>query len=205
MSCSESSISFLTDWPLAINLQRKIQLLNQSLNILPHLLSFLLQDPLCLMVVSRWAVSNDVAPLDLYCWCTWYLRATGPAQDSWAAIPNPFTQVGDNPIKSTTKGNVRKLQRHRDLFPLDFSGRLSTGEGGAGTSEHLPRNNYSILNHRLQWEKLPWCPFFWVLWRTACSMGGVYSGQVLIYSKVIFLLKLSYKQHHLLEERNKFF
>jgi len=36
-------------------------------------------------------------------------------------------------------------------------------------------------------------------------MGGVYSGQVPIYSKVIFLLKLSYELQHLLEERDGFF
>lgn len=151
------------------------------------------------MVVSTWAVSNDVAPLDLYCWCTWYLKVT--AQNFWLANPNPFRGIGDNPIKSTTKGNLRKLQQHRDLFPPDFSGRISTGEGGAGTSERLPGNDYSILNYRFEGEKLPWCPFFWVLWRTSYSMGGVYSGQVLIYSKVLFFLKLFSKQH-LLEERN---
>lgn len=100
---------------------------------------------------ARWWLADEqflMAPLDLYCWCTWYLRATGPAQNFWVANPNPFRGIGDNPIKSTTKGNLKKLQQHRDLFPPDFSGRISTGEGGAGTGEHLPGNNYSILNHR---------------------------------------------------------
>lgn len=195
MSWSESNISFLIDWPLAISLQRKTQLLNQNIYILPHLLSSLLQELFCHTVVNRWAVSNYVAPLDMQCWFTWYLRATGPAQNFWVANTNPFRGTGDNPTKCTTKGNLRNLQQHKDLFPPDISRRISSGKGSAGKSDCLPRNNYSILNNRFQREKLPWCPFFWVLWRTAYSMGGVYFGQVVIYSKVMFLLKLSYKNN----------
>lgn len=100
------------------------------------------------------------------------------------ANPNSF-RTGDNPGKSITKGNLRQLQKQRHLFPPNFSGRISTGEGGAGTSEHLPVDDYSLWITGFKERNYLGVPsgFSGGL---LDSMAAASSGQVLIYRSRIF-------------------
>lgn len=145
---------------------------------------------------GRWWLADEQFPVmwfsDLYCWCTWYLRATGSPNNIW--LTNPF-RTGDNPVKSTTKGYLWQLQQQRRLFPPDISGRISTGEGGAGTSESLPVNDHGLLITGFQERSHPWCPL-WVLWRAALLHGrSLLWSDKYWFAAVAFLLELPYKQH----------